>query len=134
MPARDHRSVDIRDDIERAGVLRRDHLHDGLEAVLLVAGIDALGRIADGEIDSGLQTRVLLKNRNAVFLDRAGIDRRFIDHDIVLLEHAADRSRCRNHRAAGPDRCASSIGVGTVTMKKSAFAISAGSAVKNSVS
>ena len=46
----DHRAVDVGDDVERARILRRHHLDDGLEAVRLVAGIDALGRIADGEI------------------------------------------------------------------------------------
>ena len=96
---RHDRSVDVSDNIERLRILRRDHLHDRLEAVLLVAGIDALGRISDREIDAGLQARDLLEDRNAFFLDRAGIDRRFVDDDIALLERAADRARCRNHRA-----------------------------------
>ena len=50
----DHRAVDRGDDIERLGILRRDDLGDGLEAVHLVAGIDALGRIADVEIAARL--------------------------------------------------------------------------------
>ncbi len=52
---RHHRAVDVGDDIERARILRRHHLDDGLEAMLLVAGIDALGRIADGEIAPALR-------------------------------------------------------------------------------
>ena len=40
---RDNRAVNIGDNIERLLILRRYHLHDGLEAMLCVAGIDALG-------------------------------------------------------------------------------------------
>ena len=48
----DHRTIDVGDDIERPRVLRRNHFDDGFEAVLLVARIDPLRRIADGEIAS----------------------------------------------------------------------------------
>ena len=65
----------------------------------LVAGIDALGRIADGEIAASLQARTLLQHRHAFFLDRAGIDGRFIDDDVAALEHAADRLRGGEHGA-----------------------------------
>ena len=50
----DHRSVDIRHDVKRSGILRRDHLGNRFEAVLLVAGIDPLGRITDGKVYSSL--------------------------------------------------------------------------------
>ena len=55
----DHRAVDVGDDVERRAHPARHHLDDGLEAVLLVAGIDALGRIADGEIASAFRPDAL---------------------------------------------------------------------------
>jgi hypothetical protein len=51
--------------------------------VLLVAGIDAFGRVSDSEVDAWDQARRLGKDRNAVLFDRAGIDRRFIDDDVA---------------------------------------------------
>jgi hypothetical protein len=53
--------------------------------MLLVAGIDALRRIADLEIRSRLQPRCLFENGNAVVFNRAGIDRRFINDDVAFL-------------------------------------------------
>ena len=47
---RHDRSVNVGNDIERFRILRRDHLHDRLKTMLLVAGIDALRRIPDVEI------------------------------------------------------------------------------------
>ena len=47
-----HRAIDVGDDIERAHILRRHYFDDGLEAVLLVARINPLGRIGDCEIAS----------------------------------------------------------------------------------
>ena len=102
---RHHRAIDIGDNIERAGVLRRHHLGDGFEAVSLVARIDALGRIADGEIAPAGEAGLLLQHRQAFFLDRAGINRRFIDDDVAALEHAANALRGFQDRAEiGPAR------------------------------
>ena len=53
----DDRAVDTRDAFERLFVLSGDHLHDLLERVLLVAGVDALGRVAEEEIFAVLQAR-----------------------------------------------------------------------------
>ena len=101
----DHRAVDVGDDVERPGILARDDLGDGLEAMQLVAGIDALGRIADGEIAAGDEAGTRRQHRHAVFLDRAGIDRGFVDDDIALLQHATDGLRRRQHGAEiGPVR------------------------------
>lgn len=86
----DHRAIDIRDDVERLRVLGGDDLGDGLRAMLLVAGIDALGRISDIEIRACLQATAALQDGHAILFDGAGIDRRFIDHDIASLEHSAD--------------------------------------------
>ena len=89
-PRRNHRSIDRGDDIERRGVLAGNDLPDRLEPMLLVAGIDALGRIADAEIGPGFQPRGALERRRAIFLRRAGIDGRFIDDDVAFFQRAAD--------------------------------------------
>jgi hypothetical protein len=69
-----HRAIHIGDDAQRSLVLARYDLGDGFEAMLLVAGIDALRRIADGEIRPAAQTRSALKQWHALLFDRAGID------------------------------------------------------------
>ncbi len=76
-----------------------NHLGDGLEAMLLVARIDALRRIADGEIGAAVQPRRAFQARHAILFDRAGIDGRFVNDDIAALEEAADRIGGRKHRA-----------------------------------
>ena len=96
---RDHRSVNVGNDIEGFWILRRYNLHDRLKTVLLVAGIDALGRISDVEIRADLEARTLLEDRHAFFLDRARIDGRFVDDDVAFLERGSDRARRRNHGA-----------------------------------
>ena len=89
-----HRAIDLGDDIERARVLRRDDLGDRFEAVLLVARIDPLGRIADGEIAPARKARLSFQHRKTFFLDRARIDGRLVDDDVAALEHVADRIGC----------------------------------------
>ena len=42
-------------DFERFRRLARDNFRDGFEAVNMIAGIDAFGRIANGEIGACLQ-------------------------------------------------------------------------------
>ena len=91
MPALHRRTVDRRDDFERARVLPGHHLGDGLEAMLPVAGIDALGRIAEGEIASADEPGGAFEHRHAVFFGGAGIDRELVDHDVAPLERAADQ-------------------------------------------
>ncbi len=86
------RAIDLGDDAQRFVVLARYDLGDGLEAVLLVARIDALRRIADGEIRPAAQPRGALKQRRAFLFDGARINGRFVDHDVAALERAADRS------------------------------------------
>ena len=67
--------------------------HDIGQAALLVAGIDALRAVAGEEVDIELKTGNLLQHRDAVFLGCAGIDGRFVDDDVALLQHLADRRR-----------------------------------------
>ena len=81
-----HRAVSIGNDVERLRILRRNHFRDRFQAMLLVAGVDALRRIAYVEIGANLEPRALLQDRRALLFDRAGIDGRFIDDDIALLE------------------------------------------------
>jgi hypothetical protein len=51
----DHRGVGPGDALERLRRVARDHLDDALEGVLLVAGVDALGRVAEEEVLAGLR-------------------------------------------------------------------------------
>jgi hypothetical protein len=46
----DHRGVQLGHLLQRVGVVAGHHLLDAREGVLAVAGIDALGRVADVEI------------------------------------------------------------------------------------
>src|SRR6185312_2525306 len=61
----DHRAIDVRDDVERTRVLAGYDLHDAFEAVLPVAWIDALGRIAEREVAAAHEARGPLQNRRA---------------------------------------------------------------------
>jgi len=101
----DDRTVNGSDDVEGARVLPGNDLPDGLEAVRLVARVDALGGVADGEIASGRKTRGLLQDRHAVLLRRTGIDGRLVDHDVASLECRPHRLRCpQQRREVGPPR------------------------------
>src|ERR1700756_3675955 len=66
--------------------------------MLLVAGIDALRRITDIEIVTGLEAGSPLEDRNALLLDGAGIDSRFVDDDIALFQRSPDLARGSQHR------------------------------------
>ena len=71
--------------------------------MLLVAGIDALGRIADMKIAAAGEAGCLLQHRQAILLDGAGIDRRLVDDDVALFQHAADgRRRGADSAEVGP--------------------------------
>ncbi len=82
----EHRAVDGGDDVERRSVLSRHDLEDGLEAMRLVAWIDALGGVADGEVAPGNEARLALEHRNADVFRRAGKDRRLVDDDVALAQ------------------------------------------------
>ena len=60
-----HQLVDLRHAVERLGVHAGDNLHDGLQAVHLVARVDALGAVAYLEVNAALQAALLLEDRNA---------------------------------------------------------------------
>ena len=94
----------------------------------LSPGIDALRRVADVEIDLPFQARRLLQDGDAHVLCHAGIDGRLIDHDVAALE---DRPIVVEalRRGSRSGCLLASIGVGTVTMWKSAARRSATASV-----
>ena len=113
-------AVDLGDALERLGRVAGDDLHDARQRVLLVAGVDALGRVADEEVLLPLhaRTRARAPGRR---LPRWRPGRRSTRRRRGALLHVAadgDRSRRRSGEKSG--WCASSIGVGTATMMKSA--------------
>jgi hypothetical protein len=104
-PSFHHRTIHVSKDIERTRILSGHHFRNGLKAVLLVAGIDAFRRIADCEIAPAGEGRFLFKHRQTFFFNRAGVDRRFINHDVSALEHFADRFGSQNERSEIGSAC-----------------------------
>ena len=84
--------------LERGGIVARHDLHDLGERALLVAGVDALGRVADVEILQPFHAGVLLQDRDADLLGGAGIDGRFVDDDRAALHVLADRGAGADQR------------------------------------
>ncbi len=80
------------DGVDEIGGFRRragGDLDDVGEAVLEVARVDALGRIAGEEVAIEGEARGLLELGHADLLGRAGIDRRFVHHHVARGEHLA---------------------------------------------
>src|SRR6266852_6126729 len=94
----DYGAIEIDDLVERFGCIARDDLYDGLEPVFLVAGVDALGRVADIEIREPDLPGIFFKHRNADFLGRARVDGRFIYHGRTLFHVFADRGARTDQR------------------------------------
>ena len=85
------------------GVLAGDDLRDLLERVLLVARVDALGRVAEREVRPALEAGRLLEDGPADLLGHARVDRRLVDDDRALAEglphrlgRALDRGEVRD--------------------------------------
>src|SRR6266700_1740274 len=89
-----HRS----DDLESTCILTSHHLCNCLEPMSPITRIDPLGRIAHGEIAARRQTRDLFEDWHAIFLGCAGIDRRFVDNDVALLQSLAHGRRGAQQR------------------------------------
>ena len=81
-----HQLVDLRHALQRLGVHPADDLPDVLQAVLFVAGVDALGGVAHLEVRAALQPGLLLEDGHADLLGHAGIDRALEDHHRARLE------------------------------------------------
>ncbi len=94
--------VDVGDALQRLRRVAGDDLGDAGERVLLVAGIDALGRVADEEVLLPLHARVALEHRNADLLGRARVDGRLVDDGGAALQCAADElARADQRREVG---------------------------------
>ena len=74
-----------------------------LQAVLAVAGVDALRAVADEEITVQRETRLALQHRRADLFGGAGVYGGLVDHHVTALEHAAQRAACsQQRRKIGP--------------------------------
>ncbi len=90
-PGGDDRAVDGGHDVQRRGVLAGDDLHDRREGVLLVAGVDALGAVAEREVDArSCRPETRSSIGDADLLGGAGVDGGLVDDDVALLQGAAD--------------------------------------------
>ena len=88
------------------------------QRVLLVAGVDALGRVAELEVDALLQARDPLEDRAADVLGDARVDGGLVDHHVALLERPAHRLATPCTTGVRSGRLFESTGVGTATTKK----------------
>jgi len=91
--ARGHQlGIGLGDPVEGGRVLARHHFHDVLEPVRAVAGIDPLGRVAQLEIDAGLEAGRRGEHGAADLAGQARINRRFEDHDRARLQPRPDHA------------------------------------------
>src|SRR5207302_11281833 len=69
-------------------------LHDALP---IFPGIDPFRAVADRKIPAEFQSRNAFQNRNAIVLGGAGINGRFIDHDIARSEEHTSELQSREN-------------------------------------
>ena len=86
----DDRAVQAIDEVGDLGRGARGDLADGREAVLLVAGIDALGAVAGKEVAVELQARHALEDRHADLFGAPRVHGRLVDHDRAAAQCRAD--------------------------------------------
>ena len=67
--------------------------------MLLVAGIDTLGAVADLEVIDVTQPGAALQHRHAILLGAARIDGGLVDHKVAAFEHAPNGFRGSEQRA-----------------------------------
>ena len=89
-PGRHDRAVNLDEPRQGRLVRSRDHLGDVAQAMRRIARVDALGRIAEAEVDPGLEARELPQQRAADLLGHTGIDGRFEHHGTARPQHAGD--------------------------------------------
>ena len=87
----DDRFVNFRDDIKRFFVLCGNDFFDCLERMLMIAGIDSFRRVADEEVDPGLQTGCFFKDRNTIFFRCSRVDGRLVDDDVPFVQLTSDK-------------------------------------------
>src|SRR5690606_37452982 len=85
----DDAAIEIIDELRRARRRAGGDLDDVLQAMLAVAGIDALRAVADEELLVEPEPGGLLQDGHADFLGRARVDGGFIDDDVAGGKHAA---------------------------------------------
>ena len=90
-PRGHHAFIHPRDDVEDGGGLAGDDFGDFGKGVFLVAGVDALGTVAAEEVLVELKAGMLFQHRYAIFFGTTGVNGGFINDDVALLEHIADR-------------------------------------------
>jgi hypothetical protein len=95
---RDDAAVDLRNALERLRRVARDDLRDLGQRALLVAGVDALRRIADVEVFAPAHLRMLLQHGDADLLRGPRIDGGFVDDRRAPLHVLADRLRRTEQR------------------------------------
>ena len=88
--ARGYRAVDRRQGLGGLGRLAGHHLGEAFVAVLGVARVDPLGRVAEEEIDPAAQARGALQRGPQQLLGDAGINRALQGHDGAGGKVAAD--------------------------------------------
>lgn len=93
-----HAAVHFVDEFSDFGGRAGGDFPDMLYGVLLVAGVDALGRVAGVEVLVHLQAADFLYHGDALVLCHAGIDGRLVDHDIVLADYLAYGLGCSVER------------------------------------
>jgi len=77
--------------LQSLGVFAGDDLDDGFEPVLLVAGVDALRRVAELEIDPLPEARGRGETGPAEFAGQAGIDGGFENNDRARPQMGSDQ-------------------------------------------
>ncbi len=125
-------AVQLVDEIGDLGRRARRDLPDRGEAVLLVAGIDALGAVAGEEVLVERQARLALEDRHADLLRAARVHGRLVDHDRRRACSTLPTVSLARISGVRSGRLYSSIGVGTVTMNTRQRFRSASSVVKPS--
>jgi hypothetical protein len=95
----DDAPVGVGHPVQGLGVLARDHLHDALERVFLVARVDALRRVTQPEVPALFKARHPGQDGSADLLGHAGIDGGLEHHHRAGGQHPAHGLAGGDHRA-----------------------------------
>ena len=95
---RDDGFVQLGQFLQRLGVVTRNHLDDRGQAVLLVARVDPLRRVADVEVLFPLHAGVLFQHGDAHLFGGTRVDGRLIDHRRATLHVGTDDLAGRDQR------------------------------------
>ena len=93
-----HQLVDLRDGVQGLLIHTGNDLYDGFQAVHLVAGVNALRRIAHLEVHAAFQAGLLLHDGDADLLRHAGVYGGLKDHDAALRQVSSHRAAGALHR------------------------------------